>query len=360
MRARGYVMAGMHPGVLTRLLRRNGVSLRPANLAALAFVGQNAGWAALLAGVEKKLRSSEIDEIPAHTNPLFIVGHWRTGTTFLHQLLARDPDLAVPTLFHCLYPSSFLVSRPYVAPIVKPFVRGTRPMDAVEIGFDQPHEDEDAIFRLTGMSPLENLVFGDSSRFFLADDPTFLPPDEDLPTWKAAVRTFADRLHHHTGRRVAFKNPFHSARLPLLRELFPAARYIYIHRDPRVVIPSTIHMWTQLGSQNTFRKSYRPPSVEEVVEVFDRVTTKLVGDLQQLPEDRWSTVAFADLEADPIATVEAAYDGIGLTLGDDARVGMEAFVASVADYRKNTDELDDDDLRTITEGLAEHIARDGY
>jgi len=353
-------MAGMHASVLTRLLRRNGVSLRPSSLAALAFVGQNAGWAALLTAVEKRLKARETDALPAHTDPLFIVGHWRTGTTFLHQLLSHDPALAVPTLFHCLYPTSFLVSRPYVAPIVSPFVRGTRPMDEVKIGFDQPHEDEDAIFRMTGLSPLENLVFGDSSQYFLSDDHTFLPPDEDLPAWKGAVRVFADRLHHHTGRRVAFKNPFHSMRLPVLRELFPAARYIYIHRDPLDVIPSTVHMWTQLGSQNTLRKRYRPPAVGEVVEVFDRVITKLTGDLQQLPQDRWSSVAFADLEADPLAAVEAAYDGIGLTLDAEARAGMDAFVASVAGYRKNTYELGEDDRRTIVEGLAEHIARDGY
>ena len=42
--------------------------------------------------------------------PVFILGHWRQGTTHLHNLLSLDPQFAYPTLFQTLYPRSFLTT----------------------------------------------------------------------------------------------------------------------------------------------------------------------------------------------------------------------------------------------------------
>jgi Sulfotransferase family len=40
--------------------------------------------------------------------PLFILGHYRSGTTHLHNLLALDPQFAAPTFFQALNPHTFL------------------------------------------------------------------------------------------------------------------------------------------------------------------------------------------------------------------------------------------------------------
>ncbi len=49
--------------------------------------------------------------------PLFIIGHYRSGTTHLHNLLALDPQFAAPTFFQTLNPHTFLSTEQWVAPV---------------------------------------------------------------------------------------------------------------------------------------------------------------------------------------------------------------------------------------------------
>src|SRR5271170_6583798 len=43
--------------------------------------------------------------------PLFLVGHWRSGTTLLHELLALDECFAVPSTYACFNPHHFLLAQ---------------------------------------------------------------------------------------------------------------------------------------------------------------------------------------------------------------------------------------------------------
>ena len=46
------------------------------------------------------------DELPA---PVFVIGHWRAGTTLLHELLVRDPRHTYPNTYDCFGPNHFLL-----------------------------------------------------------------------------------------------------------------------------------------------------------------------------------------------------------------------------------------------------------
>src|ERR1700735_3049660 len=52
-----------------------------------------------------------VQRTPIRLAPLFIVGHWRTGTTLLHELLILDPRHTFPTYFQCLCPHHFLLTQ---------------------------------------------------------------------------------------------------------------------------------------------------------------------------------------------------------------------------------------------------------
>jgi hypothetical protein len=42
--------------------------------------------------------------------------------------------------------------------------------------------------------------------------------------------------------RLLLKSPIHTARIPLIRQIFPKAKFVYIHRDPYEVFSSSCHM----------------------------------------------------------------------------------------------------------------------
>ncbi len=141
------------------------------------------------------------------------------------------------------------------------------------------------------------------------------------------------------GRRVVLKNPFHALRIATLLRLFPGARFIHIRRDPMAVIPSTMRMWRIVAGDNALRREVRPPSLEEVVRVFARVTHRLEQDLAALPPRRVARMRFEDLELRPRGALRSAYMQLGLKYSAELDNAVTAFQQENRDYQKNHHEL---------------------
>lgn len=343
-----YLSAGMPLGRLWGFVLRHGVG--SAYLRRLAFLTE-AGLAGSLFG------SEPLGAAPV-ADPLIILGHWRTGTTFLHQLLHHDPRFAAPTLLQTVYPEAFAMAREKAAPRMAPKLPETRPMDGVRLALDEPQEDEGALWRMTGLSPLERLVFPEDGRYFLLDDERLLPPDAELPRWEAALRRFVRRVAEDSGRRVVLKNPFHSVRLPVLERVFPDARYVHILRDPREVIPSTIHMWTVVGEQNRLKPG-GPPALDEVIDVFEAMQARMEANLAAVPAARRTVIRFAELEARPTETVGALLDALGLGFPAESEAAVRAFADRLRGYRRAEHALPDAVRERIESRLARHVAEAG-
>ena len=77
--------------------------------------------------------------------PLFILGMWRSGTTHLHNLIARDRRFAYPTSFQVAAPHGFLTAGRQGRAMMQWLSPRTRPMDNVYYAADEPQEDEFAL-----------------------------------------------------------------------------------------------------------------------------------------------------------------------------------------------------------------------
>src|SRR4051812_42954114 len=91
--------------------------------------------------------------------PLFILGHYRCGTTHLHNLLALDPQFAAPTFFQVLNPHTFLTTERVAAPLADRMVVRRRVQDEMAPGAGGPGEGEGAPFTKTRPSPHMALDF---------------------------------------------------------------------------------------------------------------------------------------------------------------------------------------------------------
>ena len=342
-------LTGAPLGRVLRLLRRNRVSPRALpRLLPILWVG---AWASFWARREESVYGARLRNLPPPRDPIIIVGHWRTGSTFLHQLLALDPRLTAPTTLQCVLPAAFLVAGRYVEPVMRRTLSPTRPMDQVRLAPDEPHEDEFALLRLIEHSPLERLIFPRSARYFLLDEEPRFVREAEIPAWGAALSGFVKKVGFAAGRRVVLKNPFHSVRIPLLETLFPEARYIHIRRDPLAVIPSTQRMWTLLGKSLTFGSWWGPPQIGEIVDGYQRLLALLEPEFAALPAGRRTEVRFEDLEANPVETLRALYAGLALAFDPEHEIRVRAFLGKVRSYRKNRYSLDPEAESLIRERL---------
>jgi len=285
-------------------------------------------------------------------DPIFIVGHWRSGTTLLHQLMALDENLATPNVFQVSAPGSFLISGKYYRPLMSKLMKPTRPMDNVKLDVLQPQEDEYALVKLTLDSPLEKIVFPKNKKYFLLDDDFY--PKKTKP-WKSNFRSFCQRISFTTGKRLLLKNPFHSMRIPLLLEMFPKAKFIHIYRHPLEVIPSTIHMWDVVGRENVLKGKATKPKTEEVSLVFDRVMTTIREDLASVANEAKIEIGFRELEKTPMLTLEKIYDKLEIKASPKFEERIKDWLAETGSYQKNKYLLSETEKQIIERSLKQYF-----
>lgn len=354
-----YLTAGIRFRPLLRLLSRNPVTWTPVTISRVLFLLQSSLWSSLFSRIEATTYREALRNTPVPPDPIFIIGHWRTGSTLLHQLMAHDPELAAPTLFQVALPENFLISYRFYQPIFRMFMGSTRPMDNVSIGMDEPQEDEYAIFRLTTRSPLEQLIFPSSRSYFLTRAP-FLPEDDFLDQWGSSLQHFYRKLHFASGKRIVSKNPFNSLRIPLLVKLFPQAKFIHITRHPYSVVPSTRHLWKIVQKQNVLNNNGYIPTVEEVSSFFSRMSETITAELLLLSREKFVEIRYEDLEQNPVSLLRTLYGQLHLTFTDHFENQLNVFIKSTAGYQKNEFALTDHEKKVIAREMRTYIERYRY
>lgn len=334
-----YLITGLRMGPLLKLLRKRGFNLSPKILGRLIFIMHNAFWASFFTRRERRYRT-KIESWPVPEDPVIIIGHWRTGSTYLHLLLARDPQFVAPSLFQTAFPDCFMSADKFYRPVMGSML-GKRPMDNVRLGFDDPQEDEFGLMKLSEDSPLWDVVFPRGEGYFILDHPDFNPPTEHLEAWKQNFLHFLKKVRKDSGRTLVLKNPAHSLRIPLLLETFPRARFIHIHRHPYQVVASSLNLWHVLAKDNQLKGKIRVPSLEMVTDGLIKFYDVIERDLKGLPEDRKCEVRFMDLENDPVGEIKRIYRKMNLNFTPEYEGLLRSFLSRERDFRKNSYTFDD-------------------
>jgi omega-hydroxy-beta-dihydromenaquinone-9 sulfotransferase len=335
-----YILTGIRTGPLMKLLQRQGFTPSPRNIGRLLFILQNAFWSSLLTWRENKVYGEKLKSFAVPVDPVFIIGHWRTGSTFLHQVLALDEQFIAPTLFQAAFPESFLAAERYFRPVMGALL-SKRPMDNVRLGFDDAQEDEFALVKLTLDSPLLNVVFPEKPGYFINDFQDFNPVMENKEMWKRQIKAFYSKIRRDSGRTLLLKNPAHSLRIPFLCETFPGARFIHIHRHPYKVVASSLHLWKVMARDNQLKGSPYAPDLREVTEGLIKFCSVIGRDLAVLPDERHCEVSYEALEADPVAAVKGIYKALGLEFSGIFESSIRSYAEKVSDFKKNSYNFDD-------------------
>jgi hypothetical protein len=258
--------------------------------------------------------------------PLFILGNFRSGSTFLHRLLSRDsatftslrtwdiflmPSITQRKLFRSLARIDALFGSPLVSLLKGIDQRSLGQVRIHKISLFEPEEDENILLHAWS-------TFFISLLFPFPDDlPSYQFFDEALPVdeKKRIMGFYRSCLQRHlyaTGGRRHFvaKNPAFSAKIETLMEFFPDARILYLARNPLDMLPSTIswlsyawHVFSQPPEKYLFRDQvlaltkywYRHP-----LEVLDRN-----------PSPRHLILNYEDLIRYPEQVIRGFYEQFG-------------------------------------------------
>lgn len=112
-----------------------------------------------LAWMQSLLFTQRLQRVQLPDDPIVVIGHWRGGTTYLHQLRACDPTVATARNTLTVAPQVALLLKPWIAPLLKAWMTRVRPIDAVPWGPDDPQEDELGLARLTFDTNMGGMAF---------------------------------------------------------------------------------------------------------------------------------------------------------------------------------------------------------
>jgi hypothetical protein len=329
-------LAGITAGDWWRLLRENRFAVSPAYWHRAVFITLTSLVNSHYWRKERRQYEKSIDEVCITAPPLFILGHWRSGTTLLHYLFAQDKaQFHFANTYQVVNPRTFLTTEADMTRRFARLVPPTRPMDNMEMSFASPQEDEFAPLLLTFCSPYLGISFprrtDHYSRYLTFREAS----DEEVERWKAAFVWFCKKLCLNKRTALLLKSPAHTARIRLLLEMFPDARFVHIHRDPYRVFQSQRHFFDTAIWYTYLQKPDTETIDDGILERYRMMYDSFFEDLRLIPRDRYHEVRFADLERDPIDVMRNIYEGLSLPGFDAVQPALESYVASLAGYRKN-------------------------
>jgi hypothetical protein len=315
-----------------RILVENRLRVHPAYWPRAALTTATAVRNSVRAGLAERRLSSEVAmvEVPP---PVFVLGHYRSGTTHLHNLLATDERLAYAGYYECSFPRTFLATE--ASRLGAELIPRRRPHDAVSLGLEAPAEDELAICAETGLSPHLAWHFPSNADHYDRYLTLREASPEERERWKAALVALVQRLTWRHGKPVVLKSPCHTARIPLILEAFPDARFVHIHRDPYRVFQSTRHMELKVRPLFQFQVPDLRDLDDRILRRYRVMYDAFFEDRALIPPEHFVEVGYDDLSRDPIAVLRAVYRALALPDFDVTRPVAERYLASLSSYRTN-------------------------
>ncbi|MDZ7820331.1 MAG: sulfotransferase [Candidatus Marinimicrobia bacterium] len=104
---------------------------------------------------------------------------------------------------------------------------------------------------------------------------------------------------YNEGKPLLLKNPHNTSRVKELLELFPDAKFIFLHRDPYTTFTSMMHLFNTVVRTQFFQKISDAEIRELVIHIFRGTLRKYVNDRSLIPEGNLMEVAYSDLSDDP-------------------------------------------------------------
>jgi omega-hydroxy-beta-dihydromenaquinone-9 sulfotransferase len=325
--------AGVTTGDWLSILRENRFRVDPPYLLRAAIISVNSAANSMIRRYEELVYGAKVRSVRVMP-PIFILGHWRSGTTHLHNLFTTDQRLSFPNLFQAVFPHIFLSTEPIAARLLRPLIPNKRLGDNVRQHIGMAFEDEFALCAATGLSPYMSSAFPRRQDYYDRYLTFRGVSDEEIARWKSALLLFLQKLTWKNQRPIVLKSPTHTCRIRLLLDLFPDARFIHIHRNPYAVFVSSRRRHDAAIGYSRLQRSCTTDD-EMFIRRYREMYDVFFAERQMIPPTQYHELAFEDLEKDPVGELRQIYARLGLPEFAEIENSLAQLVRSQSGYKRN-------------------------
>jgi len=290
---------------------------------------------------EKKKFDKEFENIKIK-EPIFIIGHWRSGTTFLHYLMGQDKNLAYASTMQTLDPSMFLAYEKMLKKIVSNSLPSKRPMDNLEMATSLPYEEEYAIANLSPYSFYHGWYFPRNIDDYLKKYVLYEDVDENvINEWKETYTYFLKKISYkYDGKQIMLKSLVNTAKIKLLLEMFPDAKFIHLCRNPYEVYMSTWKLYNSILPIFSFQHVEKEELDKSILNIYKQIYSRYLEEKKLIPKENLIELRYEEFVKEPMKTVEMIYSKFGIDSYQKAKPAFEKYVKKHENYKKNPHKFD--------------------
>mgnify|MGYP001258115954 CR=1 FL=1 len=268
--------------------------------------------------------------------PIFILGHPRSGTTFIHYLLSKDPKFTYCTTTEAILPHLFLGASGILGPLIGKALPSVRPMDNLKMGSNQPKEEDFALVSFGPESLISGFYFPKNYSSLFHKHVIFDNNEKGKSRWKANFDYFLKKLSFaHNSKTLLLKSPANTGRVKEILEVYPDAKFIHIHRNPYEVYASNVHLFEKMLPILSFQKVKKAEITDAIIACYESMYKKFLKDRDLIPKENLVEIAYADFVNSPEQTLKSIYAQLSITGFEEAAPFIREELQVYKDYETN-------------------------
>ena len=286
---------------------------------------------------KKRLKEKELE-----MDPVFILGHWRSGTTFVHNVLAHDKHFGYTTTYQTVFPHIMMWGQSFFKKTMAWLMPDKRPTDNMELNVDLPQEEE---FALSNMMPCSYYNFWFLPQNMQAYCDRFLTmktatPKESQVFKDTFLKLIKISLWNTKGKQFLSKNPPHTGRVKEILELFPNAKFIYLMRNPYTVFESTRSFFTNTIVPLQLQKIPAEEMENNILDIYARLYHTYEEEKKLIPANNLIEIKFEDFEANAMGMTEQIYKQLSIPGFEESKADITTYLDKKKGYKKNAYKYD--------------------
>jgi hypothetical protein len=310
--------------------------------------------------------SRQIKKTTISKDPVFILGHYRSGTTYLQKLMISDKRFGYLSNYDMVCPNSSLLLGKRMQQLLQFLINKLKIKNAFFnndiVQLAEPcEEDRYLIGKGSPFTAYWGFVFPKCWYKWLNCSQQFMNPQYARCWKKAYLSTLKFVTFRNKGRQLVLKNPPNTERIRYLLEMFPNAKFVYIYRNPFHLFYSMKNVWIRAIRKYYCLQKISDTQIEEVIfRHFEYLVKQYEKDKKLIPDEQLIEVQYEELEAEPLAVLKRIYSELNLPEFETAKDGFLRQLEKEKQYQKFHYQFSENTFRRVEERWAPYVHQHNY
>lgn len=308
--------------------------------------------------IQSLLSDPKISKVKLNSTPIFIIGHYRSGTTYLHRILSILDQCAYPDMKDQFFPNSPRSIINFLTPLLKVIVKWFNIphilFNKYQLNIEEPVEEEMCLIsNFVKDAPYWGYIFPLQALSFLNN--------QSDAHWQEYLHLLKKIITRNPHKFLLLKNPTNTARITQILKVFPNAKFIFLYRNPYRVFLSMQEMW-----QSKIEKYY---SLQEINNkqrqgiIFEHYCYLLDAYFEQkdsIPSNQLIEISYEELLANSKDIVSHIINFLNIKLGEKEWEKLNRKITDEGNYHPTHHQVFENTKKLVYKKWGKYIDHLGY